>query len=122
MAQARQRRPGRGKIRRDPFLGRFVQERLDRRWSPAQISRALHGEFPDQLERQLSTEAIYQAIYRCGDELRRPQRATLLRTGRRYRAGVWRQVIARDGWWRWSPSTSAPTSSTGASPGTGRAI
>ena len=85
MAQARQRRPGRGKIRRDPFLGRFVQERLDRRWSPAQISRALHGEFPDQLERQLSTEAIYQAIYRCGDELRRPQRATLLRTGRRYR-------------------------------------
>jgi transposase, IS30 family len=85
MAQARRRRPGRGKIRHDPVLARFVQERLDRRWSPAQISRALRGEFPDQPGRQLSTEAIYQAIYRGGSELRRPQRATLLRSGRRYR-------------------------------------
>jgi hypothetical protein len=30
----------------------------------------------------LSTEAIYQAIYRSGSEIRRPQRATLLRAGR----------------------------------------
>jgi transposase, IS30 family len=85
MAQARRRRPGRGKIRRDPVLARFVQERLDRRWSPAQISRALRCEYPDQPAQQLSTEAIYQAIYRSGSEIRRPQRATLLRTGRRYR-------------------------------------
>jgi transposase, IS30 family len=85
MAAARRRRPGRGKIRGDAVLARFVQERLDRRWSPAQISTALRGEFPDQPARQLSTEAIYQAIYRSGSELRRPQRATLLRTGRRYR-------------------------------------
>src|SRR3954463_1565712 len=41
--------------------------------------------YPDQPARQLSTEAIYQAIYRTGSEIRRPQRATLLRTGRRYR-------------------------------------
>ena len=34
---------------------------------------------------------------------------------------VWRLVIARDGWCRWSPSTSAPTSPTGPWPGTGRA-
>jgi transposase, IS30 family len=85
MAQARRRRPGRGKLRRDPVLARFVQDRLDQRWSPAQISTALRCEYPDQPERQLSTEAIYQAIYRCGSEIRRPQRATLLRTGRRYR-------------------------------------
>jgi len=85
MAQARRHRPGRGKTRRDPVLARFVQEHLDQRWSPAQISRALRDEFPDQPARQLSTEAIYQAIYRSGDELRRPQRATLLRTRRRYR-------------------------------------
>jgi IS30 family transposase len=62
-----------------------VQERLDRRWSPAQISTALRSEYPDQPARQLSTETIYQAIYRCGSEIRRPQRATLLPTGRRYR-------------------------------------
>lgn len=85
MAQARRRRPGRDRIRRDPVLARFVQDGLDRRWSPAQISRALHDEYPGQRARQLSTEAIYQAIYRCGSEIRRPQRVTLLRTGRRYR-------------------------------------
>lgn len=85
MAQARRRRPGRGKIRREPVLARFVQDRLDQRWSPAQISRALRGEFLEQPALQLSTEAIYQAIYRCGSEIRRPQRATLLRSGRRYR-------------------------------------
>jgi len=85
MAQARRLRPGRGKIRQDPVLARFVQDRLDRRWSPAQISKALRCEYPDQPARQLSTEAIYQAIYRSGREIRRPQRGTLLRTGRRYR-------------------------------------
>jgi hypothetical protein len=51
----------------------------------AQISRALRCEYPDQPARQLSTEAIYRAIYRCSGEIRRPQRAPLLRTGRRYR-------------------------------------
>ena len=85
MAQARRRRPGRGKLRQDPVLARFVQDRLDQRWSPAQISRALRDEYPDQPARQLSTEAIYQAIYRSGSEFRRPQRPTLLRSGRRYR-------------------------------------
>ena len=85
MAQARRRRPGRGKLRQDPVLARFVQDRLDQRWSPAQISRALRDECPDQPARQLSTEAIYQAIYRSGSEFRRPQRPTLLRSGRRYR-------------------------------------
>src|SRR3954452_14695438 len=86
MAQARRLRPGRGKIRQDPVLARFVQDRLDRRWSPAQISKALRCEYPDQPARQLSTEAIYQAIYRSGRDIRRPQRGTLLRTGCRYRA------------------------------------
>ena len=85
MAAARRLRPGRGKIRQTPALARFVQDRLDKRWSPAQISRALYCEYPGQPALQLSTEAIYQAIYRCGGAIRRPQRGTLLRTGRRYR-------------------------------------
>ncbi|MBV9919979.1 MAG: IS30 family transposase [Pseudonocardia sp.] len=51
-----------------------MQDRLDRRWSPARISRALRGGYPDQPARQLSTtEAIYQAIDRTGSEIRRPQ-------------------------------------------------
>src|SRR4051794_12830137 len=122
MAQARRLRPGRGKIRQDPVLARFVQDRLDRRWSPAQISKALRCEYPDQPARQLSTEAIYQAIYRSGREIRRPQRGTLLAPGAVTAVGVWRLVIACDGWCPWSPSMSGPTSPTGPWPGTGRVI
>lgn len=46
------------------------------------------------------------------------------RTGRRWLRGrtvSLPPVIARDGWWGWSPSTSAPTSPTGVHQGTGRA-
>jgi IS30 family transposase len=63
MAQARRRRPGRGKIRRDLVLARFVQDRLDQRWSPAQISRTLRCGYPDQPDQQLSTEAIYGVAF-----------------------------------------------------------
>ena len=75
-------RPGRGKLLHDPVFCEFVQGRLKKRWSPEQISHALRGEFPDQSERRLSIETIYQAIYRpelggLGRELRR-----VLRTGR----------------------------------------
>ena len=85
MAQVRRRRLGRGKMRHDPVLAQFVQTRLDRRWSPAQISRALREEFPGEPARQLAAETIYQAIYRTGSDIRRPQSGTLLRSGRRYR-------------------------------------
>lgn len=46
LAEARRPRPGRGKLRQDALLAQFVQERLDRRWSPEQVSHALRGEFP----------------------------------------------------------------------------
>jgi IS30 family transposase len=40
----------------------FVAERLGKRWSPEQISRALRGEFPDQPWRHLLPETINQAV------------------------------------------------------------
>ena len=121
MAQARRRRPGRGKIRQDPVLAHFVQDRLDRRWSPAQISRALRDEYPNQPARQLSAEAITRRstapvarfVDRSGPRCCGPAAATA--------AAGWRRAIARDGWCRWSPSTSALTSPTGPWQGTGRA-
>jgi transposase, IS30 family len=59
------RRP-RPKQRRVVFnleLRGLVQERLDKRWSPEQISNNLRVEQPDRADLQLAPESIYQAIY-----------------------------------------------------------
>ena len=85
MAVRRRARPGRGKLIQDAELREFVAERLGKRWSPEQIAHALREHFPDQTERHLAPETIYQAVYRpeLGGLARKlPQ---LLRTGRRRR-------------------------------------
>jgi transposase, IS30 family len=84
-AARRRARPGRGKLLRDPVLREFIAGRLEKRWSPEQISHALRGEFPGDRGRHLAHETIYQAIYRpellglCRDLPR------VLRTGRHHR-------------------------------------
>jgi IS30 family transposase len=40
-----------------------VDELLGKRWSPEQVAHELRVRFPDQPDRQLCTESIYQAIY-----------------------------------------------------------
>jgi IS30 family transposase len=85
LAAARRARPGRGKLVRDPVLRHFVAERLEKRWSPEQISRALRGEFPDEPERHLVHETIYQAVYRPELGGLRRDLPKVLRTGRRRR-------------------------------------
>jgi transposase, IS30 family len=85
LAALRRARPGRGKLRADPDLAQCVQEHLDKRWSPAQISHTLRTMFPASPNRHLAPETIYQAIYRTGSGVRRPHRRPWLRTGRRYR-------------------------------------
>jgi IS30 family transposase len=78
------RRPG--KIAADPVLRQFVQERLEKRWSPEQISQALRREFPDEPARHVVHETIYQAVYRPGlGGLSRELPARVLRTRRRRR-------------------------------------
>ncbi len=85
MACERRARPRKGKLARDPQLRVFVQERLEKRWSPEQICHALREQFPDQPERHVVHETIYQAIYRpCLGDLRRDL-PRVLRTGRRRR-------------------------------------
>ena len=64
LAARRRARPRPGKIAADPVLRQFVQERLEKRWSPEQVSQALRREFPDEPARHVVHETIYQAVYR----------------------------------------------------------
>ncbi|WP_436801446.1 IS30 family transposase [Streptomyces griseorubiginosus] len=79
-ASVRRARSKEGKIRRDPELKEFIQQRLDRRWSPEQICQALRAAFPDEPDRHLAHETIYQAVYL-------PHRGGLERTADTLRSG-----------------------------------
>ena len=86
LAVRRRARPRPGKIAADPVLREFVTERLEQRWSPEQVSRALHGQFPDDPARHVVHETIYQAVYRPElGGLPRELPARALRTRRRRR-------------------------------------
>ncbi|MEU3993863.1 IS30 family transposase [Streptomyces platensis] len=84
-ANARRPRPKPGKIGQNPELRDFIQDHLERRWSPEQICQALRTVFPDRPEMHVAHETIYQALYVQGrGELRR-ELAKALRTGRAMR-------------------------------------
>jgi IS30 family transposase len=84
-AEARRPRPKVGKIARSPELRERVQDLLDRKWSPEQISRRLRRDHPDRPELHVTHETIYQALYVQGrGELRR-ELTRALRTGRAVR-------------------------------------
>lgn len=62
LAISRRARPKTRKLD-DPWLRRWVVTRLNQRWSPRQIAiRSVH-DFPGRKDRQVSHEAIYQALY-----------------------------------------------------------
>jgi len=85
LAWERQRRPKCSKLSRHPQLLAEVQQLLDRRYSPGQVSGRLKLRNPGEAAMQVSHETIYQSIYvypRGG--LRRELRACL-RTGREIR-------------------------------------
>ncbi len=85
LAAERRARPGRGKLIGDPVLRQFVADRLEKRWSPEQICRALRTEFPGDPGRHLVHETIYQAVYRPELGGLRRDLPRVLRTGRRRR-------------------------------------
>jgi IS30 family transposase len=84
-ALGRRPRPRPGKLAIDVELRTMVQQLLDRRWSPEQISHELRCRFPDQPERHLVPETIYQAIYVQGRGGLRRELHRALRTGRAMR-------------------------------------
>ncbi len=85
LAANRRPRPGRGTLVHDPALRDFVQDRLGKRWSPEQVCRAIRREFPDEPERHVVPETIYQAIYRPERGGLCRQLPAVLRTRRRRR-------------------------------------
>jgi len=69
------RRRGRDHVRRVDSNARLwgvINEKLQARWSPQQISRHLEETFPDDAAMRLSHQSIYQAVYRPGSTLMRP--------------------------------------------------
>jgi transposase len=84
LAVARRARPKVRKLARDEALRSFVQDRLEKRWSPEQICQALRVQFRDTPGRHLVHETVYQALY-AGDGTLRRDLCRALRTGRRRR-------------------------------------
>jgi transposase, IS30 family len=82
LAWERQRRPKPSKLARSPQLRIKVQQMLEARYSPAQVSGRLRVLYPDEAAMRVSHETIYQSIYVYPrGELRRELTACL-RTGR----------------------------------------
>ena len=84
VASARQARPRERRVMGDSKLAEVISELLARKWSPEQVAHELRLRFPDQPERQLCTESIYQAVYDPHTPLSRPA-TSALRSGRRRR-------------------------------------
>jgi IS30 family transposase len=80
----RQCRPSRTRrLAHDEQLHGVVAELLGKRWSPEQVAHELPARFPDQPERHLCTESIYQAIYDPRTDLTRPAKRRRRRRRRR---------------------------------------
>ncbi len=82
-AVVRRGRPRARRVERDLVLRGFVQQCLDVRWSPEQVSHALSVEFADQPTRQLCTESLYQALYSRNPLVQRTFRSRRWRSRRR---------------------------------------
>lgn len=64
MATARLARPRSRKVEKDPVLAVALQDKLEEKWSPEQISNTLAMLFPDDPSRRLSPESIYHGSLR----------------------------------------------------------
>ena len=84
-ADARAARPKTAKLAGNAELRGWVQDKLEKNWSPEQVSVMLTAGFPDRPEMRVSHETIYQAIYVQGRGALRRELAARLRTGRALR-------------------------------------
>jgi IS30 family transposase len=81
-AHLRRRRVRSRRVSVDDKLRAAIAAKLDKHWSPAQISRWLRRRWPSRMSWHLCHETIYESVYR--GLVVRPHEQTL-RTGRTYR-------------------------------------
>ncbi len=79
------RRPKQPKLARNARLRREVEARLQKRWSPEQISARLALDFPDDAAMRISHEAIYQSLFVQSRRALRRDLSKCLRTRRVHR-------------------------------------
>jgi IS30 family transposase len=84
-AQLAARRPKPAKLAGCPRLRAQVEQWLQLRWSPQQISARLAREFPGDPEMRVSHETIYQSLFVQSRGALRKELARCLRTGRAVR-------------------------------------
>jgi IS30 family transposase len=84
-AVARRARPKISKLTADPVLRAIVQDGLDQRHSPQQITRRLRRDHPDRPEWHVTHETLYQALYVQAKGGLRREVTSWLRTGRAIR-------------------------------------
>ena len=84
-AAARSCRPKPAKLAQHPRLRAQVEQWLEERWSPQQISARLVDTFPDDAEMRVSHETIYTSLFVQARGALRKELAVHLRTGRAMR-------------------------------------
>ncbi len=89
------RRPKPAKLVTCPRLAREVEQLLEERFSPRQISHWLARSHPSDPERRVSHETIYQSLYVQGRGALRAELHQALRTGRAIRRPQARSALKR---------------------------
>jgi IS30 family transposase len=84
-AEERARRPKPAKLAVTGELREWVQQKLEKNWSPEEVSARLAIEFPGRPEMRVSPETIYQSLYVQGRGALRRELVRHLRTGRALR-------------------------------------
>ena len=89
VALVQRRRPRQHKLIANPALRRLVQRKLNRCWSPDEISGWLRRTYPDDKSMWLCPETIYRALLVPGGKGLHKRYCSKLRTGRRIRKSRW---------------------------------
>lgn len=88
-ARVQRRRPKQHKLIANPVLRKLVQRKLNRCWSPDEISGWLRRTYPDDTAMWLCPETIYRALLVPGGKGLNKRYCRGLRTGRRLRRSRW---------------------------------
>jgi IS30 family transposase len=96
-ALRRARRPKPAKLAQCPQLRRVVEDKLERRWSPQQISGWLARAFPDDPEMRVSHETIYLSLFVQSRGALRKELTRYLRRGHATRRPLGHSVMNGQG-------------------------